>query len=179
MKKYINEFFRLNCAPQLLMYKLFPNVKEITESLGAFNAVRNVVMNKTNIKFDDPLITIVCVGDGFVPRTAATFAMRSKWYCYSVDPNLRMKEYPIKRLVQVNKKIEDIDLNFSNSIVIIVAVHSHAKVEDMLNHIIGKERHFVTIPCCVPHEINNKEYIGYFDENIWSEKNTVKIWMNI
>src|SRR5579872_7431860 len=38
--RYLNEFTKLKCAPDLLAWGLFPNAKEITESLGAYNAIR-------------------------------------------------------------------------------------------------------------------------------------------
>ena len=33
---YLNYFIKLKCAPDLLAAKLFPNVKEISETLTAF-----------------------------------------------------------------------------------------------------------------------------------------------
>ena len=178
MKRYINEFFKLKCAPDLLTYKLFPNAKEITESFAAFRGVATLIM-PGRFDFNSENVKIICVGDGHTPRTAALFAMRTKWDCYSVDPVLRNNEYPITRLSLYNNKIEDLDLSFPDDIVVIVCVHSHAKIKDMLDYIHGKERHLLSIPCCVTHEIADKQYIGYLDTNIWSDKNLVKVWVNI
>lgn len=35
---YITEFIRLECSPDIMSKHLFPDAKEITESMGAFNA---------------------------------------------------------------------------------------------------------------------------------------------
>lgn len=40
MSYYLDEFVRFSRSPELLSLKLFPNAKEITESFGAYAAVR-------------------------------------------------------------------------------------------------------------------------------------------
>ncbi|HUS51341.1 MAG TPA: hypothetical protein VMZ91_14325, partial [Candidatus Paceibacterota bacterium] len=47
--RYLNEFTRLKCGSDLLRSKVFPNAKEITESMGAYNALR------THLQGDFPL----------------------------------------------------------------------------------------------------------------------------
>ena len=78
-QRYLNDFIKLNkSAADMLNLGLFPNAKEITESYSAFNAV------KTKLKqyeLGDPGVTVVSVGDGRTPRTAALFAFRTKWQC--------------------------------------------------------------------------------------------------
>lgn len=180
MKRYLQEFVKLNCAVDLLALKLFPNAKEITESMAAFRGVMDIIANAANLKANDPNVVLVSVGDGVTPRTAALFAFRTEWRCWSVDPLLRMeKHYEINHLYLAKDKIEDVNLDFSDRPVVIVCVHSHAKMKDILAHIHGKSRHLLTIPCCEQHTIPNKVYFGYTDDNIWSEKREVKIWMNI
>jgi hypothetical protein len=184
--QYINEFLRLKCAPELIEWKLFPNAKEITESIGCYNAVLHYIVEKESelnvpIKLNDPTINLVSVGDGSTPRTAALFAMRSNWRCYSVDPNANNKDYShIKRLTIIKKRIEDCgDMLHFTSPCIIVCVHSHAKLDAILNKISAPVLHLVTIPCCIPHNLYNRPYIGYRDRGIRSEKNEVKIWLNV
>lgn len=182
--QYINEFLRLKCAPELIEWKLFPNAKEITESIGCYNAVLHYIIEKELdpcIKLNDSAINLVSVGDGSTPRTAALFAMRSAWQCYSVDPNANARNYSqIKRLTIIKTKVEDCGyrLHFENP-TIIVCVHSHAKLDAVLNKIHAPVLHLVTIPCCVPHDLYNRPYIGYRDKGIRSEKNEVKIWLNV
>lgn len=177
--EYINEFLRLKCAPELIEWKIYPNVKEITESMGCYHAVLENIVDKGLAKLNDPTINLISVGDGCTPRTAALFAMRSAWQCWSIDPNMNDKSYnQIKRLYIEKRKIEDGVMNFPG-IAIIVCVHSHAKMGDILNHINAPVMHLVTIPCCVPHELDNVQYIGYSDRRIKSEKREVKIWLNV
>ena len=180
MKRYIQEFFKLKCAPDLLGWHLFPNAKEVTESMAAFRGVMDFIATKEDLKSNDPSVILISVGDGVTPRTVALFAFRTSWECYSVDPLLRVENnYHIDRLTLFKNKIEDLDMDFPDRPVIIVSVHGHAKMRDMLDHIHGKTRHLLTIPCCEQHTIPNKPYIGYTDSNVWSEKNEIKIWLDI
>lgn len=188
--QYINEFLRLKCAPELIEWKLFPNAKEITESIGCYNAVLHYIVEKESelnvpIKLNDPTINLVSVGDGSTPRTAALFAMRTEWNCISVDPQLKPtasnpKDYSmIHGLTLLRCHIEDCtDLHFTSPC-IIVCVHSHAPLDAILNKISAPILHLVTIPCCIPHNLYNRPYIGYRDRGIRSEKNEVKIWLNV
>lgn len=177
--RYLNEFVRLyKSASDMLQLGLFPDAKEITESYAAFNAVSKKLKQ---YKFDDPEVTLVSVGDGRTPRTAALFAFRTKWQCVSVDPllkveNIKYWEDNIQQLMCIPQYVEDIDLNYDK--VVIVAVHSHANLQKTLEHVRGKTRSLVAIPCCKPynHEIRP---IEYRDAGIWSPKNLVKVWKMI
>src|SRR6185295_14541542 len=51
--RHINEFFRLDCAPDLLRLRLFPNSKEITESMAAYHAVRWQLLDKCQLRYND------------------------------------------------------------------------------------------------------------------------------
>jgi hypothetical protein len=181
-RRYINEFIRLKCASDLLERELFPNAKEITESMAAFNAVRTML----NLSPMDESVSLVAVGDGVTPRTAAMFAFRTKWNCYSIDPALdtgrKWFSLPSYRLTVVADKVENLirpggeKFWIFDGVVVIVAVHSHAPLPVVLEHIKGSPRHVVAIPCCVPQEIPHRIYSGYIDNGIWSPKNTVKVW---
>lgn len=180
--RYLDEFIRLKCAPDLLAWGVYPNVKEITESAAAFDAVRTRMMDRLG----DPSITVLCIGDGASPRTAAMFACRTKWMCWSIDPKLSVApwEARIKRLKCMRFKIEDFQLcpgqpdEMQNQSVdgdiVVVAVHSHAalKEAERFHPILT-----VAIPCCVPQmafgRLPDKEYA---DWGIHSPERTVKIW---
>jgi hypothetical protein len=172
---YMDELCYLRCAPDLLALNLFPNAKEITESFGAFNAIRR--MKKDKWKFSDPTIQCYCVGDGHVPRTAATFAFRTAWKCYSVDPKLNSTKWDtIDRLFAFKCQVELLDTVTWDKVVI-VCVHSHARLDTCIKSIHAKEYLVVAIPCCVPQEIKGIEpVVVYKDWGILSEKRTVKIW---
>lgn len=89
MTKYTDQFLKLNCAVELLKRKLFPNTKEITESIGCFNAVVAMLQGMSSCGRRD--LNVIIVGDGSTPRTGALFAMRSAWNVLSIDPNFNQK----------------------------------------------------------------------------------------
>jgi len=181
-KKYMNEFIKLTCAPDMLAQKFFPNAKEITESMAAYNAVRTTLQNKySDIKFDKKGVVVVCPGDGKRPRTGALFAYRSTWDCISIDPALKMDvTYSTKRLTLHKNLMEEVRLDLTSYLcTIIVLVHAHVKIPVVLKNIKAQTLHMVAIPCCVPQEIPNRPYVGYQDTGIWSPQNTVKIWTDI
>jgi len=124
--RYINELWDCRCLPDLHTRNLFPNAKELTESCAAYNAVRN---KARLFAFSDPTVTLIAAGDGCTPRTAAMFAFRSAWVCFSIDPNLRKTHWPnIDRLHCLSQRVEDCDPQHYPKLVI-VAVHSHAPLD--------------------------------------------------
>jgi len=178
--RHINEFFRLDCAPDLLRLRLFPNSKEITESMAAYHAVRWQLLDKCQLRYNDSTVGLFSVGDGATPRTAALFALRSCWICHSIDPNLDRKFRDIQRLCLYRDRVENLRITLEHfSQIVIVLVHSHAKMVDTLRALPHPRRHVVSIPCCVPHEIDGQPYVGYEDQSIWSPKNSVKVWSNV
>lgn len=193
--KYLDEFIKLKCAPDLLLNKLFPNAKEITESMAAFNAYRK------NLIFSYPpneeKTTCLVVGDGVVPRTGAVFALRTKFNVISVDPAMRLPyEHPwayhlnINRLLMLKAKAEEEmwDLYLGNpkdiDKLIIIAVHSHAPLDKLIKRIEIKTgyKEFVIIsnPCCYEDNIEHLDTItkiaSYNDWGIHSEKRRINIY---
>lgn len=182
MSRYIDEFIRLSCAPDLLALKLFPNAKEITESLGAYNAVRQHLW----LNFGDSSICVLVVGDGVVPRTAATFAFRSRWTCYSVDPRMRDNRWDLKvqrlhvfraKVLPENGWAPPIHCNvFSQCI--LVAVHSHASLSASIQaaRMLSTNVSVVSIPCCVKHDYHAMPNHEYDDWSIASPERRVSVW---
>jgi hypothetical protein len=181
--RYMNEFVQqYKSAADLLALDIYPDSKEITESMGALNAVRKYLKQ---YDLNDPTITLVSVGDGRSPRTAALFAFKTKWNCISIDPGMDKTKIPmwekkIQRLMCIPLKIEDIK-PMCYERVVIVAVHSHADMRNTLNSIQGNtERSLVAIPCCFQWGKGFvKPYREYNDSGIWSPKNRVKVWRKI
>lgn len=174
MMRYLMEFVTMSCAPDLLAMRVFPNGKEISESFGAFNAVR---YRLPQFDLKDSTVNVVCVADGTTPRTGATFAFRSAWNVYSVDPLMRcgtQRWAAIKRLTTVPTKIEEFSLEAES--VIVVAVHSHANLKASVAGIKAKRLAVVAIPCCVNLTLDTKPDITYQDKGIISPCRTVKIW---
>ena len=171
--RYINRFMGMKAAPDMLCRGLFPNAKEITESFGAFEAIKHLPVD-----FKDD-VAVVCVGDGHTPRTGAVCAFSTKWDCYSVDPLLRLKEWDIKRLTCKRFKIQDTFLEFDKPCIIMM-VHAHVRVNETLPYIKAPIRHLITMECCV--SLDHKDAVpdeDYKDDNIWSPMNRVRVWKNV
>lgn len=83
--KYLDLFMRWDCGPDLLHIGLFPNAKEVTESMACLTAMDK----QLTVRFSEEGTLCIVVGDGSLPRTAALIAMRTKWRrVISVDPDL-------------------------------------------------------------------------------------------
>lgn len=174
MMRYLMEFVTLSCATDMLAMRVFPNGKEISESFGAFNAVR---YRLPQFDLKDPNVRVVCVADGTTPRTGATFALRSAWTVYSIDPLMRggtQRWSAIKRLTTIPTRIEE--FTFQADRVIVVAVHSHADLRKSVAGIKARELAVVAIPCCVNLDLDVKPTRVYQDKGIISPCRTVKIW---
>lgn len=169
---YINRFFALKCSLDLMLNRIFPNAKEVTESFAAFEATKFL-----DEEFDwrNSNVSVVCVGDGVTPRTGATFAYRTRWQCVSVDPAMRKLDYPIQRLFCYKNHIQNLDLEFKGP-VLICCVHSHAKLSQCLDHIKGTKISIINMPCCVKPDLPYYPTLMYKDDQIWSEKNLVEIY---
>jgi len=170
----------MGAAPLLMSENIFPNIKEITESMGAFVAIHEHLI-KTGLDRNSDTVDVIAVGDGHSPRTAALIACLTKWNCISVDPQLRTREWKIKRLTTYKDKIEDvIGINGNNErTAIIVCVHSHAKLSDCLNAVKDyKTVHLINIPCCFKSDLKFEPDISYTDIGIQSEKQRVEIYFN-
>ena len=185
---HAEEFWRLRCAPDLLIGGLFPNMKEITESMAAVSAAHRWAP-RLGLSLSDPSVSVAVVGDGSTPRTAALAAYRSAWECHSIDPNLsRVSLDPsraarreaairaVKRLHVHPYKAQEMPDPIRAEI--LLAVHSHAKIPDALLALAGLPRLIVAIPCCVAqvrpegHHVLDERH----DKGIWSPQNKVCCW---
>lgn len=178
--RLLEEFVMLTCAPDLLAWKVFPNVKEITEAMGMFSALISFAGQNMSI-CSDPNIVAVVFGDGTTPRLGALIATRTAWTVYSVDPNLRTKQWPIKRLELLRCKGEDLSsiTACQDRDVIAFFPHSHAPMKQCLEKI-EKPRSLtvVAMPCClpIPESISAKPHWSVCNPNINSPKNRICIW---
>lgn len=177
--RYFNEFWSLRCKFDLMEREIYPNPKEITESMTAYNAIRKYL--RKDFDFNDPDVVCICVGDGRSPRTGAMVAFRSKWQVFSVDPILKhpSEKYNIDRLTCMPYKIEDVP-TFKAKKVIVLAVHSHASLPATLDKIQAEQVAVVALPCCTPLEVPGQgpDY-DYRDWGCWSPENRVKVWRNV
>jgi hypothetical protein len=177
----MDELLRCHCAALLLSLRLFPNAKEVSESFGAYAAVR---AHLNEIPFNDPTVTLIAVGDGCTPRTGATFAMRSAWRCVSVDPRLRQQEgvvrdwRDVRRLETRRCRVEQTQVAVDGPVVV-VAVHSHATLEASLSCIVGNPTSIavVAMPCCVSLVLPGVPIrASYEDPDVMSPHRRIVIW---
>jgi hypothetical protein len=169
--KYISEFLRLDCAVDILRSDLFPNGKEITETMAIYDAVRK------HPDFDqtDEDITMVSVGDGSTPRTAGFFAYMTHWQCISVDPQLKDGFDDIQQLDLRPTRIQDTEVEADR--VVLTAVHSHADLQESIDAVEAEEILVVAMPCCETLELENQEPDKeYADWGCFSPQRTIKIY---
>lgn len=192
--RYLTEFIRLKCAPDLLIEELFPNAKEITESMAAYNAIRKNLLGKYNLR--DSHVDCIVVGDGCTPRTGALVAMRTNWIVYSIDPRLRVSEEifgghvaphkGVNRLYLLNKKIEQLQnhMTYTNTHpLIVLCVHSHAKLSETvqaIKKVYTQKFALISMPCCVEDDLPYRQPdITYEDWGIHSEKRIINIYTEV
>jgi len=182
--QYFDEFIRLRCAPDILALKVFPNSKEITETMGAFHAVRAVFHERNEFhKMGDESILMADIGSGKRPRTAVTFAHMTKWQCIAIDPQLH--EHPgtwktkTRRLDGlVRDRVENYESQHTGTVVA-CCVHAHVHLPDVVNKTFrhASEIILVAIPCCCDLSLDSIEPdTEYEDHGIWSPARTVKVW---
>lgn len=150
---------------------MFPNIKEITESTGAYlAAVRYMEENALPCHASGSL-AVVCVADGGSPRTASLFATYLPQEVHSVDPAMHAR-YTVEDAVPAEflpaKKKGTLSAHACTIeewvrrmpppspalvCVCVVAVHSHALLEDYVPQV---RRHYaqcrvilLAVPCCV------------------------------
>lgn len=186
--RWLNEFWKLRCAEDLI--GLFPNPKEVTESMAAFGALRKIKGLDLMALYKRPDVVCLVPGDGTLPRTGAMVALRTNWTVYSVDPQMTVgaitsggawhtviRGRTYRRLISIPLKIEDIPPILCG-VGIILAVHSHAPLEVAWEKLIASEQKIaVAIPCCVYQKIPGVDIdTEYQDSGIFSAEDTVRIW---
>jgi hypothetical protein len=168
---YLNQFIRLKCAPSIL--GLFPNVKEITESMTAFSAVRRYFGFKNFARRDVILLDIAC---GHTPRTASLFAHMTRWNCIAIDPVLRDKKVESNRLALFAEKFEQFEQRH-NSCVVALAVHAHIKLDLVLRQVLAPRIIIVAMPCCKELRLSSHDPVEeYEDLGCLSPKRTLRIY---
>lgn len=127
---------------------MFPNVKEITESSGAYLAAVDYMQWNGVACFRTGTCNVICVADGGTPRTASLFATFLPQEVHSVDPAMQARfegeDVVPDEFLPANKKgslhahactIEEWVRQLSPAppsleCICVVAVHSHVLLED-------------------------------------------------
>lgn len=173
--KYLDELFSLRCCGDLAPF--FPNAKEVTESFSLFNAVRKVLGAAS---FGSEETVCLVPGDGSKPRTAALFALRTRWQVKSVDPNMAIRyarnRHGIERLTAHRCGAEALRTVAPH--VVIVACHSHAKLSTVLDTVQAEAIDVFSLPCCVKDDIGPPTKT-WRDEAVWSPANTMNVYVNV
>lgn len=172
--RYFDELCSLNCAGDLMRF--FPNAKELTESFACFNAVRKMLGSAS---FAENLTCLV-PGDGTAPRTAALFALRTRWNVVSVDPIMKPRwvlgRHRIERLTARKLKVEALEVLVAERVVV-VSCHSHASLLAGLLRVSAERYDVISLPCCVPDDIGSPTKT-WLDRGCWSPQNRINAYMD-
>ncbi len=182
--RYVNELLRLRCGGQLVASRYFPNAREVEESFGVWSAVQRALGALDQLAMlKDPNVWCFVPGDGATPRTGATAAMRSRWRVFSIDPRLRShdpQDHGIEGLTVLRMRAEGApveQLADEASLVVILAVHSHADLRPMVDRIhVDTPLLVVALPCCIDLEAGWAPAHDYRDPDIHCEHNRVVVW---
>lgn len=147
--KLIDRFLNLRVAPLLMSAVSWSGkpAKEITESYATLKAV---LAHAEERGFDRAAarVSVLVVGDGTSPRTAALVACLTGWTVTSIDPLLRVDgPHPeIRRLTCVRGRLEEHPELRAD---IVIGVHSHATPKATRAAVLPGG-FLVVMPCCVP-----------------------------
>eukprot|EP00943_MAST-04B_sp_MAST-4B-sp1_P007990 g7990.t1 len=150
--QHLDAVWSLKCFKKLVELEVFPDAKDISESMGAFRAAtlyshlelncdNNNDIIKTRSRWKQQNIWCLCIGDGSTPRTATLISFLTSWNLISVDPGLKQEfvgkdPKGINRMECFDMKFEDWVKFFSSSsackiiklecnYLYIICVHSH------------------------------------------------------
>lgn len=183
--KYLNRFFQLNSIEELSKNRLFPNIKEITESMSFIYFFEKYLYQWDKSLYKNPDVTVIVVGDGKTPRTAALINFLTPYKTISIDPEMDdSKDWSyIRNLTVYKEKFEDwIEKVYKPSIyfgkrpVIILYPHSHAPIK-LTERINSEKKWVIKLECCTSDRLDGI-CLSYKDEYIMSPKNTMYIWNN-
>jgi hypothetical protein len=133
-----------------IKYHLFGYLQELFNETFVFKKSGELEHHKL---LQDSSTVCICVGDGKTPRTGYLIAGTTKWDVRSIDPIMDIKYTEknwLPNLTCINKKMEDVNVDeFKGKRMIILAVHSHANLEDLWNRLnICRERICLSMLCC-------------------------------
>ena len=179
---HLAHFLRLKCAGDLLNCGVYPNIRELTEAMGAYDAMFRL---RDMPNLDDDTVQAIVIGDGTTPRVGAMVAFRTKWNVVSVDPNMHPRNFRVTRLETRRQRIEDTTnlQGFGVQRIVVFAIHSHGplrltkqQVQDGVNRI-----SVIAMPCCKPQLWDNRiaPDFKYRDRGVWSPKNEIHIWNSV
>ncbi|SNW62153.1 Hypothetical protein ORPV_249 [Orpheovirus IHUMI-LCC2] len=165
--------------------------KELSESASVYRHIANLFCRKLGTEYyntlsKDPNVLCLVVADGVNPKTGHIFAGMTAWKVSSIDPIMNDKWIENPRhsnLTCIKSLVEDVDFSYikDHSMVIVVAVHSHANTNELWNRLItyNKPLIYLSVPCCTGfvHKVNDVvPILDINDDTILSDKNNVVVW---
>lgn len=184
MKKYLNRFFSLRTAIELMPFFAGDekgSAKEITEAFAVFNLFEH----KFRAYVNDENVNIVIVGDGVRPRCGALFAYLSKCQVFSIDPLMNPNFEPLRttrRLHVTRGTAAETKIFCANMPTVLILPHSHAPMDEALGCLNDYGRlDIINMPCCVPILPRWAAKGCYYvkDLECWSPKNDLYLWTNV
>jgi len=189
---YVDELLSLKCGGALLNLKLYPDMKELCESMAAWTHLRKYFSDE--IAKPQKGDCLVVVGDGVKPRIGALCAFLARgWTCYSIDPQLQVSPndarwvhdpaHKVSNLVCLRRKIQDVCIKANR--VIFILMHAHVSLADTLlsvnatTEVLG----VLSVPCCNNYEHqslvwNQPPNFTFKDTQMLTERCEVRIWKN-
>lgn len=158
---YLSEFLKLRCVGDVLN-TVNPigkkPKKEITESMGIFKRLKNIVLKKPDYYYT---IYDLCAGNAL---TSVLAVFRLPVYAMAIDKLQRKRNWHLaKRFIYLNKDIYDMEPNKSflkNSI--IISVHpckQLAKKAIELYNECDEVKHLILMPCCSGAIVNEYAFL--------------------
>jgi len=149
---YLDRFLKLKCASDLIELKLFPNVKEISESFAMLEAIKQHVPGAFDNLGNSDFTKVYVVGDGSTPRTGALVAFTSAWSVVSIDPKLSPKQQysRIKRLKLIKDKVGSAKFKSPKPYIILMP-HAHVnfrQIRESFPLSEGNCKAIISMPCC-------------------------------
>jgi len=131
--QHLDAVWSLKCFKKLVELEVFPDAKDISESMGAFRAAtlyshldvncdnnnnndndnyQGKKKNEARSRWKQQNVWCLCIGDGSTPRTATLISFLTSWNLISIDPGLKQEfvgkdPKGINRMECFNMKFED------------------------------------------------------------------------
>jgi hypothetical protein len=178
--QYVDRFIRNEKLHPLLKYSIFPNIKEISESLAAYYAIKTCLEKTVGRQaFGDENVNCYVVADGSMPRTGGVLVLLTNWRVYSIDPAMKNTiTNQFDKLSCHTCTAEEFDIPQAKQGVlsVVVAVHSHADFNAFWNRI-PTPKLGIAIPCCLEQYCDNLDCLEeYEDDHILSAAKHIKMW---
>jgi|GEM_PF-1982118 len=181
--RYVDFFLSLKCVGTLAATGFYPSAKEISETIGIFEAARN----RLRLAYSREDVLAVSVGDGVWPRTAAYVSYLSRWRSVSVDPLLRYDHPNVTDILAKTRglsvlphRIEDVTIDATGAKdVVFLFVHSHASLHAAarsLRNAEGVRVHALSMPCCFGDDLGLPPSETYEDPLVLSVKRSIQVY---